>query len=207
MELQNWITFISAAFIINITPGPDLFFILSRSSRAGKLSALWGGVGLWVASFTHVIAVAIGLSAIIFASPVAFTVIKYIGAIYLIWMGLKVFLSTPGGSPKKNEKEGYIKAFYAGFFVNISNPKAALFFMAFLPMFIQSDDVSPQFHLMILGVVVILVKIVVEILFIFLSTYIVQAFENNKRLEKLVNKISSLFFIAFGIQLFILPKS
>jgi len=206
LTVESWIAFISAALLINITPGPDILFILSKSSRSGKKSAFWGGLGLWTAALTHVTAVAIGLSAVIFASQTLFTIIKYIGAVYLIWLGLKLFFSSQNFLIASQVAEGQFKSFITGFFVNISNPKAALFFIAFLPLFIHGDDAHPQIQMFILGVLVVIVKILVELILIFCSSYISDVFTKNEKLAKMISKITSLFFIGFGLQLLILRK-
>ncbi|EML6555414.1 LysE family translocator [Klebsiella michiganensis] len=206
MTVEYWVAFLSAAVLINITPGPDLLFILSRSGRSGRRTAFWGAVGLWTAALTHVSAVSIGLSAIIFASQTMFTLIKYVGALYLIWLGIKLFFSAQTISIATQVQEGRFKSFASGFLVNISNPKAALFFMAFLPVFVRSDNAHPQIQMFILGVLVVVVKIFIELFFIFFSKYITDIFAKNKTSERVVSKISSLFFIGFGLQLLILRK-
>ncbi|WP_170158894.1 LysE family translocator [Brenneria alni] len=206
MTIEYWFAFLSAVLLINITPGPDLLFILSKSSRSGRLSAFWGAVGLWTAALTHVSAVAIGLSAIIFASQTMFTLIKYTGAAYLIWLGIKLFFSSQALLIPAQIKEGRLKSFASGFLVNISNPKAALFFMAFLPMFVQSDDAHPQIQMFILGILVVLVKVLIELLLIFCSSYISGFFARHQNSGKIVSRVSSLFFIGFGLQLIILRR-
>ncbi|NNS04206.1 LysE family translocator, partial [Klebsiella michiganensis] len=115
MTVEYWVAFLSAAVLINITPGPDLLFILSRSGRSGRRTAFWGAVGLWTAALTHVSAVSIGLSAIIFASQTMFTLIKYVGALYLIWLGIKLFFSAQTISIATQVQEGRFKSFASGF--------------------------------------------------------------------------------------------
>lgn len=207
MTTEYWIAFLSAAFLINITPGPDILFILSKSSRSGRWTALWGALGLWAAALTHVSAVAIGLSAIIFSSQTLFMLIKYIGAIYLIWLGVKLFFSDQNLFIPNHTKENNIKTFFSGFLVNISNPKAALFFMAFLPAFIHGETEHPQIQLFILGVLVIVVKIMTELLLIFFSGYAAKFLSQYKHSGSVMNKISSAFFIGFGLQLLILKRA
>lgn len=206
MSFEYWLSFFFAALLINVTPVPDLLFILSRSNNSGKLTVFWGAAGLWVAALTHVSAVAVGISAIIFASEVMFTLIKYIGALYLIWLGIKLFLSKQNLLINHQVKEGRLKSFASGYIVNISNPKAALFFMAFLPMFIENNDAHPQVQMFILGVLVVLVKMLVELLLIFCSSYVSNYFSKNKCSSKIVSKISSIFFIGFGLQLLVLGR-
>lgn len=207
MTTEYWVSFLSASLLINVTPGPDLLFLLSKSNSSGRRTAFLGAVGLWTAALTHVSAVAIGLSAIIFASQTLFTLIKYIGSVYLIWLGIKLFFSSQNTSEVTLVKGGDFHSFFSGFFVNISNPKAALFFLAFLPAFVQSGNEHPQVHVFILGVLVVVIKMLVELMLILFSGYIAKGFIKHKKLGKVVKKTSAIFFIGFGFQLLTLRRS
>src|SRR5258708_39766372 len=126
--------FLVAAFILLITPGPAVTYIVARSLSQGRTAGLVSSLGVGLGGLLHVTAAALGLSAIIASSALAFSVLKYAGAAYLIWLGIQKLF---GGSAEVTEiapaPESLGRIFWQGTVVNALNPKAALFFLAFLP--------------------------------------------------------------------------
>ncbi|HVJ42653.1 MAG TPA: LysE family translocator [Dongiaceae bacterium] len=132
--------FISAAFVLLLIPGPAVLYIVGRSVEQGRRAGLVSVVGVHAATLVNVVAAALGLSAILASSALAFSVVKYAGAAYLIWLGLKKIFGRVGaaadGAPGMSH-HGYGRLFRDGFIVNLLNPKTALFFLAFLPQFVE----------------------------------------------------------------------
>ena len=153
---QHLWLFIVSGLLLNITPGPDSLFIMARSAtqgwRAGVV-ACWG-VGSGV--FVHVLAAALGLSALLATSATAFTVVKVVGAAYLVWIGIGM-LRARGGATEVAEVAPRVFTYRAiyrqGFLTNVLNPKVALFFLAFVPQFIAPDASSKPLAFIVLGTI------------------------------------------------------
>jgi threonine/homoserine/homoserine lactone efflux protein len=156
---QDLAIFIVSGLLLNIAPGPDSLFIMSRSAiqgwRAGSIAALGIGSG----TFIHIFAAALGVSAIIATSSNAFLVLKYIGAIYLLYVGIRSVSSkqkslaenTP--SNLKLYEMSYRKIYIQGFLTNVLNPKVAVFFLAFVPQFISPNAAHKSVAFIMLGLV------------------------------------------------------
>ncbi|MBX6320486.1 MAG: LysE family translocator [Rhodospirillaceae bacterium] len=132
--------FVGAALALLVTPGPAVLFIVARSVEQGRLAGLVSDLGIHAATVVHVLAAALGLSALLASSALAFSVVKYAGAAYLVWLGLRKILGPPptaeaGAAPRRF---GYMHLFRDGFVINLLNPKTALFFLAFLPQFVDA---------------------------------------------------------------------
>ena len=145
-ELHQMLLFIAAGILLNLTPGPDVLYIVTNSLRSGAKAGVVAALGINAGCFVHIFAAALGVSALLAASATAFTVLKWLGAAYLVWIGVKLlFARTPG----KHEDLSAIarsqpalplpKVFLGGFFTNALNPKVAIFFLAFVPQFIPPD--------------------------------------------------------------------
>jgi threonine/homoserine/homoserine lactone efflux protein len=131
--------FISAALVLLLIPGPAVLYIVARSVEQGRLAGFVSDLGIHTGTLVHVIAAALGLSAVIASSTLVFSVVKYAGAAYLIWLGLKKIFARIE-APDVNvtvPRNGYARLFRDGFIVNLLNPKTALFFLAFLPQFVD----------------------------------------------------------------------
>lgn len=203
-SLSYWVLFFSAAFVLNLTPGPDLIYILSRTIAQGRMIGIASSLGVCAGALFHVFAAALGLSAILATSAVAFCVVKYIGAGYLFWLGLKAFFTAGGNidfSEKKSPRVSPWKAFKQGVLIDILNPKVAIFFMAFLPQFVRPDVGSPSLQIIVLGFLVILVAVVVEVLFVLIAGQTTRFFRNNRKISILLDRALGSIFIALGIRL------
>ena len=148
---QFWI-FVVSGLLLNLTPGNDMLYVIARSSggsvRAGIVSALGIGAGC----FVHMLAAVAGLSALVAQSAIAFEILKYAGAAYLIFLGIKTFSSKT--SPLKLESvksSSYNKLFWQGLITNVLNPKVALFFLAFLPQFVSVHENNVHWQILFLG--------------------------------------------------------
>jgi len=154
--------FIVSGLLLNIAPGPDSLLIMARSASQGwraGFAATWGiGAGVCV----HVLAAALGLSALLATSAMAFTVVKIVGAAYLVWMGLGMLLRRPARETAVDDEKASPHAvpsarrrdiFLQGFLTNVLNPKVALFFLAFVPQFIAQDAPSKALAFLFLGAI------------------------------------------------------
>ena len=149
--------FVVAALVLLVIPGPAVLYIVAQSISQGRLAGIVSMLGIQVGGVVHVAATAAGLSALLVRSAVAFNVVKYAGAAYLIFLGLRRILGreeedeVPGGRPEKSLR----RLFAQGIVINVLNPKTALFFFSFLPQFVDVDAGSVALQIATLGLVFI----------------------------------------------------
>ena len=145
--------FISAALVLLLVPGPAVLYIVARSIEHGRLAGFVSDLGIHTATLVHVAAAALGLSAVLASSALAFSAVKYAGAVYLIWIGLKKIFGRgeATGVDVPLQGDGYWRLFRDGFVVNLLNPKTALFFFAFLPQFVDVSRGQVAMQIAFLG--------------------------------------------------------
>ncbi len=154
MELHTLLLFAVASLSINLIPGPDVIYIVSNTMKGKMVGGMKAALGLGVGYFVHTLAAVLGLSAIILSSALAFSVIKWLGAIYLLYLGFSSLKSMWQGSSKLTETTGIESqgnVFKQGIVVSVLNPKVALFFLSFLPQFLDTIANSVNMQLLILG--------------------------------------------------------
>ncbi|MEZ0307158.1 MAG: LysE family translocator [Ramlibacter sp.] len=159
-DTQHLLMFIAAGWLLNLTPGPDVLYIVTNSLRSGAKAGVVAGLGITAGCFVHIFAAALGVSALLAASATAFTVLKYIGAAYLLWVGVKILTSKAPeaahdllATAQKTESGDLKSVFMGGFFTNVLNPKVAIFFLAFVPQFIAPDADNKALAFVLLGVI------------------------------------------------------
>lgn len=145
--------FIVSGLLLNIMPGPDSLLIMTRSATQGARAGCTAALGIGTGTFVHVFAAALGLSAILATSATAFTVVKYIGAAYILYMAIGLLRSKPRDAVAAAAIAPlpYRKIFAQGFLTNVLNPKVAIFFLAFVPQFINADAPEKALAFIILG--------------------------------------------------------
>jgi threonine/homoserine/homoserine lactone efflux protein len=147
--------FVVSGLLLNVTPGPDTLYIVGRSSSQGLRAGAVAALGIGAGTLVHISAAALGLSAILAASATAFAVVKIAGAVYLVYVGIGLIRSSGGapGAAVAIAPAPMRKVFIQGFLTNVLNPKVALFFLAFLPQFVDADSPSKPLAFLFLGVV------------------------------------------------------
>src|SRR5437660_1798831 len=148
--------FVSVAAILVFMPGPNTLYIVARSIQQGRLAGLMSSFGVQVGTMVHIVAASLGLSALLVSSAVAFNVVKYAGAAYLILLGIKTLLTKEKIEPAKVPKAALSRVFYQGVVVNLLNPKTALFFFAFLPQFIDVARGRVAMQIISLGAILVI---------------------------------------------------
>ena len=167
IDTSYWFLFLSAALALNLSPGPDLFFVLSRTLGHGRGVGLAAVAGVCSGAMVHVTAAALGLSLLLATAPTLFAVLSYVGAAYLVYLGVSMWRSAGAGFlPKAGTQAGMTpgKAFWQGVLVDVLNPKVVVFFLAFLPQFVREGHGSATAQLLLLGTLVVLGAFVVETL-------------------------------------------
>jgi len=144
--------FVAAAVLLAITPGPGIFYVLARSLAGGRREGVLSSLGTFVGGFVHVVAAALGISAILVASAVAFSAVKYAGAAYLVYLGLRMIRSRHE-EPESEPAPANNNAFSQGIVTEVLNPKTALFFLSFIPQFIVPSQGRVFAQFLLLGAV------------------------------------------------------
>ena len=181
-----------------------MIYILSRTIAQGQRVGLASSLGVCAGALVHVVAAALGLSAILATSAVAFAVVKAVGAIYLFYLGVQALWSQGTQFALDAESSAPVsvwRAFRQGMLVDILNPKVAIFFMAFLPQFIRAEAGPAALQTVVLGLLVILVAIVVEGLFVLAAARVTGIFRNNQQLSVWLDRVLGTILLGLGIRL------
>ena len=195
------ISFSIASFFLALAPGPDNFFVLTFSAKYGRTLGVLTVLGLVSGCFIHTSLVAFGVSALIINNSFLLSVLKYIGAIYLLFVAIKVYKSDNKIKDFKDPKYevNKFKVFINGFLMNILNPKVLIFFLAFFPTFIFSDSKSPVIQFYILGGIFILITFVVFTSIAFFSSLIYKNFKKFRFYTELLKWINIIVLISIAI--------
>src|SRR5437764_4040083 len=153
MNGANYPLFLFAALIIAAVPGPGIFYVAARTLAGGRKAGIASTFGTALGGLVHVIAGALGVSAIILASAELFTALKFAGALYLVWLGIRTFREGRQTMPEGASPVGAEQAFRDGVLVEALNPKTAAFFLAFIPQFIEPAGGHPAVQFMTLGLI------------------------------------------------------
>jgi len=207
LDITHFPLFLASVFLLCITPGPDLAYVVGQSVANGRRSGVISASGVALGSCTHAIASAVGLTALITASPLLFTVIKYIGAAYLIYLGTKMvwgtFFSreeekTPQAEiPRSNTRSLLIR----GFITSITNPKVLLFFISFFPQFVVVDGDHHASSFLLLGLTYAVVGLMTDVIFALVAGSAASAVSRNVMLQKLLDRVVGITFIGLGVRL------
>lgn len=204
MGVENFITFILTALLFVMTPGIDTFFVLNKSIDQGRKSGINATLGISTGVLTHSLLGALGLSFLIAKSAFAFTIIKYVGAVYLIYLGLLKLKTKSEFSPKSvidKKKQKSKSDFWAGFLTNTLNPKVALFFLAFFPQFIKPAQIHNPIPFIILGLTFAVIGIVWYLSLTLLASVFFEKIKNNPKIGLRLHKFSGFAFILMGLKI------
>lgn len=200
---HDLLTFILAGLLLNITPGADTLYIVGRSTCRGLRSGVVAALGIGAGCVVHIVAAAIGLSAILATSSTAFTIVKYFGAAYLAYLGLSMLVS-PGEEKEvhlKTPMESLSKVFWQGFLTNVLNPKVALFFLAFLPQFIAPETQGKWITMLFLGFLFNFNGTLWNLFVAWSSARMSKKVKMSNRLGGWLRRMCGGVFIYFGIKL------
>jgi len=151
MSTHDWILFATATLALNLTPGPDMLYISARSVAQGRRAGVLSALGVAGGGAVHTCLVAFGLAGLLARVPMAYDVIRYAGAAYLIYLGFRLLLESPSGATRPVPTESSRRVFMQGLITNVLNPKVALFFLAFLPQFADPARGTLWWQFLILG--------------------------------------------------------
>ena len=208
MLIENFWVFALTALMLNLTPGNDMLYVAARSTSQGSRAGIVSSLGIMLGCMVHIIAAMVGLSAVIARSALAFDIIKYIGAAYLIYLGVRALLSKKKSLHINSaiKKRSLKNIFWQGVLTNVLNPKVALFFLAFLPQFINLQQSNTALQILFLGtwfnVGGTLVNIIVSLLF----GKVGKLLSSSARFIQWQERITGTILIALGIKVALSSK-
>jgi threonine/homoserine/homoserine lactone efflux protein len=203
MDMHQFLLFAFASLMLNLTPGNDMLYVISRSTGQGTRAGIVSSLGIMGGCLLHIVAAVAGISAIIARSAMAFDIIKYIGAGYLAYLGVRSLVDKTAviRTSANSARIAFRKIFWQGALTNMLNPKVALFFLAFLPQFIDISTLHPQWKILVLGLWFdcsgTLINILVAVLFGRMGNWI----SRSRNFAKVQQKMTGFLLIALGIRI------
>ncbi len=201
---DHWLAFFAAALALNLAPGPDLAFVLSTAAARGRRAGFAASLGVCSGALVHVLAVAAGLSAVLVASAWAFTAVKLAGAAYLVYLGVQALRSRPepvSAQPGRPRPASPWAVYRQGVFIDVLNPKVAVFFMAFLPQFAEPGRGNLALQLFVLGGLVIALGLAVEAGLILAASRAARFLGAKPRISLWLERLLGLVFIGLAVRL------
>ena len=200
LDIETIVSFSVASIALCLAPGPDNLFVLSQSAAHGRSGGLWVVAGLCSGLLFHTSTVALGLAAIYQTSAVAFTVVKVVGVAYLLFLAWKAFLAKTQklGIAKKASNGGFYRR---GVVMNVTNPKVSIFFLAFLPQFVNPERGSVTMQIITLGLMFIVATTVVFGAIAFMGGAFKDFLERSPKAQSIMNKVSGLVLAGLAFRL------
>lgn len=199
-ELSQLYFFMGATLALLLVPGPAVLYITARSANQGRLAGLVSVLAIETANFTQAVAATLGLSAILLSSALAFDVVKYLGAAYLIYLGVRKLLTPEeqtGSGPI--QPESLSRIYWQGLVVNLLNPKTALFFFAFLPQFVDPARGNVTMQTLLLGALFVGMAIVTDSLYALLASSLAEGLRGSRHFQKGQRYFAGLVYVGLGI--------
>ncbi|WP_345750564.1 LysE family transporter [Microbacterium rhizophilus] len=204
MTLSLWLALVGAGVVISLTPGAGAVNTMANSIASGWRRSLWGILGQQVALVAHIAIIAAGLGVLVASSPIVFEVIRYVGAAYLIYLGVRQFLARPTEGTEDGSavmvRESAWSMFRRGLLVNLTNPKAIVFFLAFVPQFIRPDQpLLTQYA--VLSATVVVIDIVVMWFFFATAARGIARLTRSEKGQKALGRVFGSLFVGVGVLL------
>ena len=202
LPIETLLAFFSAALLLALVPGPDNIFVLTQSIFQGKKSGIMVMFGLCTGLIFHTLAVTLGVAVIFQTSAIAFTILKIIGAGYLLYLAWQIFKAPSEKIDTKNNRIiDYKKLYYRGIIMNITNPKVSIFFLAFLLQFTNPNLGSIPLQMLLLGILFLIAALLVFSLIALYCAKLGKIINKSDKSQKILNKLVSLVFVALAIKL------
>jgi len=199
---HDFLVFLAAGLALNFTPGPDMLYVAARSSSGGRGVGVVSALGIGAGTLVHISALALGLSAVLVTVPAAYAAVRYAGAAYLVFLGVRALLRPRAISlPARAEPAGSWRAFRQGMLTNILNPKVALFFLAFLPQFVDPARGSAAAQTVVLGLVFDTTGTAVNIGVAILASRATEWWRRRPRGADWLQRATGLLFLGLGARL------
>ena len=207
-RIENFYLFLSVSLLINLSPGPDMLYTAARSLSQGTKAGILSALGIFSGCLVHTTAAVFGLSKIIQESVFLFSIIKYAGAAYLIFLGMRSFFRKPKTQSNivKLEPISYKKIYFQGVITNVLNPKVAIFFLSFLPQFIDPQSLFLKEQIAFLGLWFDVQGTLILVLVALVTGYFQMMLQKNKAFWNWQEKITGLILVALGIKMLFTRK-
>ena len=202
LSIETIIAFVTASVVLSLVPGPDNLFVMSHSALKGWRVGFYITLGLCTGLIGHTVLVAIGVSVIFQTSAIAFNGLKVIGACYLLylaWLSVQNKELNLGGTDKNSTNRSY---YFTGVIMNLTNPKVALFFLVFLPQFVNTSNDNVTIQIFLLGLLFILSALCVFTSIAYLASFLEDILRKSKTVNKNLNILAALVYFALAINLF-----
>ncbi|HZJ24927.1 MAG TPA: LysE family translocator [Anaerolineales bacterium] len=200
VETSQLYLFLIASLALLLTPGPAVLYIVARSINQGRMAGIASVLGVETANFFHASAAALGLSAILLSSALAFDIVKYLGAAYLIYLGIRKILAREDQAKTEVGKQESLSRIYSqGFVVNLFNPKTALFFFAFLPQFVNTSNGNITLQIFLLGIIFVVMAIITDSAYAIISSLIANQLNANQNFARNQRYFTGLIYIGLGV--------
>lgn len=202
MDLVTVFSFLGVAILLTLMPGPDNLFVLAQSISKGKKAGIVTAFGLCSGLIVHITAATLGISAVIYQSALAFAIVKYLGAAYLLFLAWKSFREKESDLAINNMSSLNFKALYKkGILMNVLNPKVSLFFLALLPQFVDHSTGKVTLQMLILGIIFLLQAILIFIIISVFSEKVGYFLRKNPSISKKINMIQGSLFGLIGLKI------
>lgn len=200
IEFSQLYLFLGASLALLLVPGPAVLYITARSANQGRLAGLVSVLAIETANFLQAVAATLGLSAILLSSALAFDVVKYLGAAYLIYLGVRKLLFPEEGTVKGDVKaESLARIYWQGFAINLLNPKTALFFFAFLPQFVDPTKGNVTTQTLLLGAIFVGLALITDSLYALLASSLAERMRGSQHFQKGQRYFAGLVYVGLGI--------
>ena len=200
IEFSQLYFFLGASLALLLVPGPAVLYITARSANQGRLAGLVSVLAIETANFLQAVAATLGLSAILLSSALAFDIVKYLGAAYLIYLGVRKLLLPAEGILKGDVKaESLARIYWQGFAINLLNPKTALFFFAFLPQFVDSTKGNVTTQTLLLGAIFVGLALITDSLYALLASSLAERMRGSQHFQKGQRYFAGLVYVGLGI--------
>ncbi|MCP3670282.1 MAG: LysE family translocator [Gammaproteobacteria bacterium] len=201
-EVDTVLLFFSSSLLLGLAPGPDNLFVLAQAAQRGPRAGVIVTLGLCSGLIVHTAAVALGLAALFMASAIAFTLLKFLGAAYLLFLAWQVFFTDAGaGAAEGGERLAAGQLYRRGIIMNLTNPKVSLFFLAFLPQFVDPAMGSVVLQIMLLGLLFILATILVFGAISLLAGGVGERLRRSQHSGRVLNYLSGTLFAGLALKL------
>lgn len=204
MDFNTYFSFVLASIILCVVPGPDMAYLLGRTVAQGKKAGILAALGINLGAYIHLLFALLGLSTIIATSALAFTIVKWCGAAYLIYLGISALLNsnkTYSDTISSNEHHSHKSIFWQGVISDLLNPKVALFFISLLPQFVTADSVNPVQQLITLGITVNVIALIINVSLVLAAQAVTSNLRVNNNISIYLNKLMGMIFVGLGIRL------
>jgi threonine/homoserine/homoserine lactone efflux protein len=200
-EKAAFLAFLIAAFALNLAPGPDMLYVIGRSVGQGCKAGIVSSLGVFVGCWVHILAAAFGIAALLRSSPVAFNAVRYAGAAYLIYLGVKMLAQQTDLSSQQLKAERLGVIFRQGAITNMLNPKVAIFFLAFLPQFVDARRGNVVLQILLLGLIFNVGGTLVNLAVAYAGGTLGELLRRNQSIARLQRRFTGLIFVGLGLRL------